>query len=366
MFTYKLIHTVLLNITNDYNDNHDFYRFGKFPIQKRSIKTRIKEYILYSILRVYPYQIKTNEIIHKLEYIKPYLKNLEDVYILLEDEKSKDLFVLLIAYRILGEKKIKLPLNTKEYWDAIIEIEKTKLDDTIEVNFVGDKTISLSLFNINTEKSILHMYSSAATINIQKNVNQYENEYVKINEGDNVLDCGTCWGDTTIFFADKVGANGHVYGFDFIPSNLATCKLNISLNKDFDKRITLIEQPLGETSKKELYYNDNGPASFVSTEKISENKVETISIDDFVKINNVKRVDFIKMDIEGAELGTLKGAYNTIISHKPKLAISIYHSFDDFVNIPTYISELPIQYKLYIKHATINSEETVLLAYPVK
>ena len=68
--------------------------------------------------------------------------------------KSKDLFVLLIAYRILGEKKIKLPLNTKEYWDAIIEIEKTKLDETIEVNFVGDETISLSLFNINTEKSI--------------------------------------------------------------------------------------------------------------------------------------------------------------------------------------------------------------------
>lgn len=365
MFTYKLLHVILLNISNDYNDNYDFYRFGKLPIQKRSIKTRIKEYILYSILRVYPYQIKTNENINKLEYIKPYLKSLENVYNILEDEQSRDLFVLLLAYKILGERKIKLPLNTKEYWEDIMSIEETKLEEFIEVPFVGDKTILLSLFKITTQKSILHMYSSAATINIQKNVNQYENEYVKINEGDIVLDCGTCWGDTTIFFADKVGTNGHVYGFDFIPSNLATCKLNISLNKDFDKRITLIEQPLGETSKQELYYDDNGPASFVSSEKISENKVETISIDDFVKINNVKKVDFIKMDIEGAELGTLKGAYNTIISHKPKLAISIYHSIDDFVNIPTYISELPIQYNLYIKHATINSEETVLLAYPI-
>jgi hypothetical protein len=68
------------------------------------------------------------------------------------------------------------------------------------------------------------------------------------------------------------------------------------------------------------------------------------------------------MDIEGAELSALKGGIETIKRFRPKLAISIYHSLDDFINIAAYLKALNLGYKFYLRHGTIFNEETVLLA----
>jgi hypothetical protein len=88
----------------------------------------------------------------------------------------------------------------------------------------------------------------------------------------------------------------------------------------------------------------------------------TISIDDFVSANGITKVDFIKMDIEGAELKALKGAKQTIKKFKPKLAIAIYHSMEDFVTIPNWILNLNLDYNIFIGHYTIHSEETICFA----
>ena len=43
------------------------------------------------------------------------------------------------------------------------------------------------------------------------------------------------------------------------------------------------------------------------------------------------------MDIEGAEMPALIGGINTIKKYRPQLAISIYHTNSDFINIPLYL-----------------------------
>src|SRR5690606_21058481 len=91
-------------------------------------------------------------------------------------------------------------------------------------------------------------------------------------------------------------------------------------------------------------------------------KSSTISIDDFVRENNPEKIDFIKMDIEGAETFSLDGAMETIKTFKPKLAISVYHSLPDFYNILRMIKDLNLGYKFFLRHATIHSQETVLFA----
>ncbi len=70
------------------------------------------------------------------------------------------------------------------------------------------------------------------------------------------------------------------------------------------------------------------------------------------------------MDIEGAEFDALKGAEKTIKKYKPKLAICVYHNPLDIVNIPLYIKELVPEYKIFLRHYSESSSETVCYAIP--
>ena len=50
--------------------------------------------------------------------------------------------------------------------------------------------------------------------------------------------------------------------------------------------------------------------------------------------------------------------------HKPKLAISIYHSVEDYCRIPLLIKEMYPKYKIYIRHHTYDDTDTVCYAIP--
>jgi FkbM family methyltransferase len=66
-------------------------------------------------------------------------------------------------------------------------------------------------------------------------------------------------------------------------------------------------------------------------------EVKTITIDGFVRRFSLARVDFIKMDIEGAESDAMTGACETIRRFRPRLAISAYHSLDDLIGLASKI-----------------------------
>ena len=68
------------------------------------------------------------------------------------------------------------------------------------------------------------------------------------------------------------------------------------------------------------------------------------------------------MDIEGAEVGALKGGSHIIKKQTPKLAICIYHSPEDMLEIPMQIKELVPEYRIYIRHYTDMMLETVCYA----
>lgn len=79
-----------------------------------------------------------------------------------------------------------------------------------------------------------------------------------------------------------------------------------------------------------------------------------------------KAVTFIKMDIEGSELPSLKSAEKVISANFPRLAICIYHSDADMLEIPEYIMEKYPSYSLYVRQyaAGLHESETVLYAIP--
>ncbi len=93
-------------------------------------------------------------------------------------------------------------------------------------------------------------------------------------------------------------------------------------------------------------------------------KVQTISIDKFSQLHPDLKVDYIKMDVEGAEQNALKGAIKTIQRDRPQLAISIYHTPQDFVEIPLYLHKNLKNYVFKLGHYCPNAAETVLYAIP--
>ena len=62
--------------------------------------------------------------------------------------------------------------------------------------------------------------------------------------------------------------------------------------------------------------------------------VPLTTVDKIVEELKLPRVDFIKMDIEGAEKQALAGSRRTLVDHRPRMAICVYHLHEDPVEIP--------------------------------
>lgn len=191
-----------------------------------------------------------------------------------------------------------------------------------------------------------------------------KDKIITVEDGDICIDAGACWGDTALYFASKAGLKGKVYTFEFVESSKKILNYNVSLNPHLKDNIELISNPVFDEDDVEISFIDNGPGTFISTEKINGNVsiAKTKKIDTLVAERNIPRIDFIKMDIEGAELKALHGSENTIKKFKPKLAICVYHDNKDFTEILNYIDCLNLGYKFYLGHYTIMQFETVLYA----
>lgn len=110
----------------------------------------------------------------------------------------------------------------------------------------------------------------------------------------------------------------------------------------------------------EIYIEGEGDTCRISN-RVTDKKMQVISIDEFYKNNSV---DFMKMDIEGAERQALKGGIGTIKRDRPVLAICIYHSPEDFVGIPIYLNDVLEEYSYNILHHTNEYVESILYAIP--
>jgi len=75
--------------------------------------------------------------------------------------------------------------------------------------------------------------------------------------------------------------------------------------------------------------------------------VRAVTLDEIVDELKLDRVDFIKMDIEGAERHALAGARRLLATHKPRLAICIYHAPDDPEVIPRVVREANDTYQTF-------------------
>jgi len=140
----------------------------------------------------------------------------------------------------------------------------------------------------------------------------YTPKHFDIKNEDIVVDLGAHIGAFTVFAAKKTQspkAYGipHVYSYEPEPINFAILKNNVKLN-DLEKETKIFRSAVaGKAGVLSLYTNESGVASAVNTSAQSIS-VEAVTLEDIFIKNKLSEVDFLKVDVEGAEWDVFKAA----------------------------------------------------------
>jgi FkbM family methyltransferase len=142
-------------------------------------------------------------------------------------------------------------------------------------------------------------------------------------DGDTVVDIGAHIGLYTIISSKRVGFNGKVIAIEAHPENFEILNRNIQLNQ-LTNVIALNYAAYSEEERLKLYlpsgesgftkYNTIMPKFAKRDEKFVE--VTANTLDKLLQSNGISAVNWIKIDVEGAEFEVLKGAHNVLSDNK--------------------------------------------------
>jgi|GEM_PF-2365988 len=156
--------------------------------------------------------------------------------------------------------------------------------------------------------------------------------YLKCNfpgRGDVILDCGAHVGNCAILFSRLVGKTGLVISlepfaeaFSHLEERLQRLRLNnvVAVNKG----LWNLDAQLPVSVLTDTRYSKIDPEN-ISDAAAGDSKIRVTTIDRIVSELKLRRLDMIKMDIEGAEIEALQGAARTLQTLRPCLAIASYH-----------------------------------------
>ena len=169
-----------------------------------------------------------------------------------------------------------------------------------------------------------------------------------VRAGDIVLDCGANIGVFTRVALER-GART-VVAIEPAPENLE------SLRRNFKEEIAagrVVVYPKGVWDKDDVLTlrrdpNNTAADSFVILKDKDAASVQAplTTIDKLVAELKLERVDYIKMDIEGAETKALAGAHGTLAKFRPRLSLASYHLPTDAERIPQTVRAAQPDYRM--------------------
>ena len=139
-----------------------------------------------------------------------------------------------------------------------------------------------------------------------------------IKESDYVLDLGANIGYFTLIMSKLVGDSGKVFSFEPSMDNFEILKKNIKVNNC--NNVIIENMAVGNKNGEiKLYLSDNQSMHTLYENTISTNRsvtVPIIKLDDYYNKKSINKINVIKMDVEGAELDTLRGMSNILTENK--------------------------------------------------
>jgi len=226
-------------------------------------------------------------------------KQYNEVYTLLKDEKSKEIFTKLLNFKI-------------------------SFDYTFMEGFTNDHS------------------------------GQYfDKEIIPKIQNIRFVDGGGYVGDTASEVIKNYPDFEKIYLIEPIAENIRIAKRELGMYENIEFL------NCGISNRQEtLYFNEE--KSFSTIYGKGTQSVEVNTIDNLINA----KVDYIKLDIEGAEQDALEGAKETIRKYKPILAICIYHKAEDWYKIPQKVFAINKEYNLYLRHYMEGIFESVMYFIP--
>lgn len=175
------------------------------------------------------------------------------------------------------------------------------------------------------------------------------------------LDVGAYKGETALWLARELGPTGRVLAFEPAVPNRSALEANVARNATGAMApIDVVPDGVGARASSLKFVSRGGGSSQFSQD--GDTVVDVTTIDEVIARDHLNRVDFIKMDIEGAEVDALKGARETLQRFAPALAVCVYHKPHDLPDIVGLVHESQPAYQLYLSHKSARLGETVLFA----
>jgi len=182
-----------------------------------------------------------------------------------------------------------------------------------------------------------------------------------------VVDIGANIGVYTVLAAEKVGERGRVIAIEPEPKNYKLLLENIKLNKF--QNVTPVNTALSDHQGWEKLYlssSDSGGHSLIFPEdRNSYTSVQVKTLDELLEELDIKKIDLIKIDTEGAEIPILKGAEKTLkINPNIKLMIAAEHYPSEIEEVRQFLNERGFKTKVFSKDVVMTiqkDEDTVNL-----
>ncbi len=248
------------------------------------------------------------------------------------DKESKKLFRELLS----GYRSKNLPDTNAAYISDTLKISQSdKGYGAIDIPLLNKTLPLLDLNQIGFKIKLNTDADATAAFFLQ----QYMEDGFRDNlcipvKNDVVIDFGSNWGNSTLYFSHQVGKHGKVYSFSD-KDNIEILKNNINYNPHLSTNINIVDIPFSQ-----------------------------ISIDEYVKRQELERVDYIKFEWGSFDPKTLLSAETTFIKFTPKLAIDFSGKSRDFINLLNYFRRLRIHYKLIIVNCISSNWRVMLFAIP--
>jgi FkbM family methyltransferase len=327
--------------TNRFRDNFDIERFNYDGIDRSGL-------------------LNTSQRAFWFDWFFGNYQSLYSAFCLFNTDRSRRLYLNLLTFRLAGHQSVRIETRFDEKGSEYQEYKSTETYSESRISTDGMFGKLRHYDFIWKERRYIADCLGLKYYLFRKQyfLNDDQAQILPV-ESDLVIDAGACLGDTAIVFGKAVGKNGKVFAFDPVDNHLEVLKWNIDQNPDCN----IEAMPFG-LSNYNVHCRPVKLLQYSPGFKSQPEDVPLRTVDSLVAQGAISKIDYIKMDIEGAELLALYGSEESIRTFRPKLALSIYHKPNDLFEIPLYIAkEFPF-YRLFIEHYTIHNEETVLYCTP--